>query len=109
MTIGFMSLFALMIEERIQISAQLNAQVVSAWIFVILLLLGVFSVVYWDFTDDLRPYVFVQAFPIIAIPILMAIFPAQYVFSRSLLIILVHFAWLFSRALFSLTRRRKSA
>ena len=43
-----------------------------------LLVTGLASVVYWAQTDDLRPYVLVQGIPLIAIPVLIAAYPARY-------------------------------
>lgn len=69
MTIGFMSLFALVIGEYIS----------AAWgrrLLVPLLLLGAASVYYWLHTEalgegDLRPYGLVQFLPMILIPLIM--------------------------------------
>ncbi len=42
------------------------------------LLLGPGSVVYWHLSDDLRPYIWVQLAPLLAIPVLVALFPARH-------------------------------
>jgi hypothetical protein len=76
MTIAFMALFAAMISERIDLRAGLR------WL-VPLLLVGLASVLYWHWTEqsgagDLRPYAAVQFFPLLAIPLLLLLFPARY-------------------------------
>lgn len=76
MTIAFMSLFSIVIMERVD----------EKWgirLFPLFLAAGVFSVFYWDYTEglgqgDLRPYALVQFFPIVAILMMIALFPAKY-------------------------------
>ena len=70
MTIGFMSIFVIQCVERLgpHCSTMLYP----------LTILGAFSVYWWHFSQDLRLYVFVQFFPLISMPILVAGFPAQY-------------------------------
>lgn len=51
--------------------------------FIPLLLLGIFSVLYWFYTanfgpGDLRPYVALQLFPIIFIPVFLLFYPKPY-------------------------------
>ncbi len=81
MTIGFMSLFAAQLGERI------DPRIARGGL-VPLLLCGFASVIYWDVTEaagrgDLRPYYFVQGFPIAALLVmLLARFPARYDGSR---------------------------
>jgi len=76
MTIGFMSLFAIIIGERISFSLARKLLWPAS-------LLGLATVLYWYFTEqagvgDLRPYILVQIGPLLAIPILMALRPAKY-------------------------------
>jgi len=76
MTLGFMSLFAVMIAERVDLRAGL-------WLLGPFLLVGLASVLYWHWTElggagDLRPYVAVQFLPIVAIPLMLLLFPARY-------------------------------
>lgn len=76
MTIAFMSLFSIVIMERVD----------EKWgvrFFPLFLAAGVFSVWYWDYTEglghgDLRPYALVQFFPMLAILMMMALFAAKY-------------------------------
>jgi len=71
MTVAFMSLFAAVLAERVTVRFGLRA-------FPLLLALGVASIVYARQTDDLRFYLLVQGFPIVALPLLLALFPAWY-------------------------------
>lgn len=75
MTIAFMSLFSLIIAERV------HARLGYA-LFPLLLVLGAGSVWYWDYTEsigagDLRPYVLVQFLPMVLILLILALFPAR--------------------------------
>jgi hypothetical protein len=76
MAIGFMGLLTALICERIDRRAGL-------WLLVPLVLLGLGSVLYWYFTEgagvgDLRPYYLVQFYPLVAIPLILALFPSAY-------------------------------
>jgi len=76
MTLGFMSLFAAMIAERIDLRAGL-------WLLGPFLLAGLGSVLYWRWTElggagDLRPYAAVQFLPLLVIPLMLLLFPARY-------------------------------
>ena len=68
MTIAFMSLLAGAIGERFGATAGRRA----LWP---LLALGAASLVWWRWTGDLRPYVWVQFYPCLAVPILYVWFP----------------------------------
>ena len=76
MTIAFMSLFSLMIMERIDIKIGLA-------LLPIFVLAGIGSVIYWAYSEslgygDLRPYILVQFFPMLAIVIMLWLFPSRY-------------------------------
>lgn len=76
MTIVFMSLFALILSDRLGIKTGLAA--LGPLVFV-----GMGSVLYWDHTEimgrgDLRPYALVQFLPIALIPLLFVLFPPHY-------------------------------
>lgn len=76
MAVGFMAFFAAVISERISEHAY------RSLIFP-LLAIGIASVLYWYFTErynvgDLRPYIFVQFFPLLAIPLMMVLFSPKY-------------------------------
>jgi hypothetical protein len=66
MTVGFSSLLGLLIDERIN-------PVLGKSIFPFLIISGFASCAYWYYRDDLRPYILVQFFPMIYIPILLLI------------------------------------
>ncbi|CAF1179848.1 unnamed protein product [Rotaria sordida] len=71
MTVGFSSLVGLLIDERIN-------PVLGKSLFPFLLAAGFASCAYWYYRDDLRPYILVQFFPMIYIPILLLISSSVY-------------------------------
>lgn len=83
MTIAFMALFAMLLEERVL----RDNRVSPLWP---LLILGAASVVYWSWTEshgvgDLRPYGLVQFLPGILIPLILVLFPAHDLDNRFLI------------------------
>jgi hypothetical protein len=82
MTLGFMTIFAATISERVNLR-------VGHYALVPLLAAGLASVLYWRITEaagagDLRFYAIVQFYPLIAIPLLLALFPPRYTRGASL-------------------------
>lgn len=76
MTVGFMGLLSAMIAERINLKAGLR-------LLAPLVVLGVASVLYWRVTQqagdgDLRPYALVQFGSMLAILLLIVLFPPRY-------------------------------
>jgi hypothetical protein len=76
MAVAFMSLFAAVLGER------LNPRLGLA-LLIPLVAAGVASVWYWHWTEhqgrgDLRFYLFVQLYPLLAIPLLLLLFPPRY-------------------------------
>lgn len=71
MTIAFMSLFSICISEFV---TNKDKKV----ILIPALVIGVFSVLYWDFSGDLKLYILVQSLPILAIPIILIFFNSKY-------------------------------
>jgi len=74
MTVAFMSLFSAVIADRIDASAG------AIWGLPVLILLGILSLAYWESTEnlgqgDLRAYALVQFFPLVAIPVILWLFP----------------------------------
>jgi hypothetical protein len=69
MTIGFMALLAGALGERFGAATGRRA----LWP---LLAIGAASLLWWRWTDDLRPYVWVQFYPFLVLPILYWWFPA---------------------------------
>lgn len=70
LTVGFTGLFVALLGEYLD-----EALGHLLWPAVIL---GVGSVLYWHWTDDLRLYYWVQAVPLLTVPFLMLLFPAPY-------------------------------
>jgi hypothetical protein len=68
MTVVAMSLLAAILAERISAKTGIT-------ILLPLLALGIGSVIYWQKFDDLRPYGFVIFFPMLLVPMLIALFP----------------------------------
>jgi hypothetical protein len=83
MAVAFAGLFGGILAERLGV----RAGVIS---LPILVAAGIGSVLYWRQTGDLRPYYFVQFFPLAGIPLLLCLFPARYTGSGFLLLAL---AW----------------
>ncbi len=76
MTVAFMALLALIVAERVGLKT-------GRILLPPLLVLGPGSVCWWAWGEahgagDLRPYVFVQFFPLLAILLLLALFPPRY-------------------------------
>jgi hypothetical protein len=76
MTLGFMSVFAAVISERVNLKAGFG-------LLAPLLAVGLASVLYWRVTEargegDLRLYAIVQFYPLLAIPAMLALFPPRY-------------------------------
>jgi hypothetical protein len=78
MTVVFMALLAITIGERINLNA-------GRLLLIPLLALGAASVVYWRFSGDLRWYGLVQYYPLLALPLMMLLFPPRYTGGMGLL------------------------
>jgi Ceramidase len=71
MAISFMAVLAIAITECV------NEKVGTALLWP-LLAIGVFSLILWRWTGDLRLYVWVQFFPCLALPLIFLLFPQKY-------------------------------
>jgi hypothetical protein len=71
MAIGFMIILAIAIEDRLD--AKIGA--ILLWP---LIAVGIFSLLLWRWTGDLRLYGWVQFFPCIALPMMFVLFPPKY-------------------------------
>lgn len=78
MTVAFMGLFAALVSEHM--GARLERALLVPAIVV-----GIASVYWWKWSGDLRVYVWVQFAPLLAIPFVLAVFPARYTHRRYLL------------------------
>lgn len=106
MTLGFMSLFIIMLSERIN-------PTIGKFLLLPLLFVGAVSVHYWYVTEsmgvgDLRPYAVVQFGPIICTPLLLLWFPSRYshgnyFWAVLLLYLLAKIAEVLDRPIFTLT------
>jgi hypothetical protein len=90
MTVGFMGLFSAMITERLDVR-------IGVRLLLPLLVIGAATVLWWYGTElrgsgDLRPYVAVQAYPLVAIPLLLVLGRARYTGSSWLLVALALYA-----------------
>jgi len=70
LTVGFMGLFVALLGEYI--SDKFRYALIPA------VLLGVGSVPYWNWFQDLRLYYWVQLVPLLTLPFIMLLFPARY-------------------------------
>ncbi|MFM9940618.1 MAG: ceramidase domain-containing protein [Hyphomicrobiaceae bacterium] len=77
--VAFMGLFAAILGERMGPS-------IGARLLLPVALYGAASVIYWRITDDLRPYAIAQFFPLLAIPLLLLLFPARFTRGPDLLV-----------------------
>lgn len=87
MTFAFMAFFSATIMERINLRVGLN-------LLTPLIVLGVSSVVYWYLGDlrgggDLRFYIDIQFYPLLAIPLIIYLFSPRYLPNRSILLIIL--------------------
>lgn len=71
MTIAFMALLSALVSEHLNPRTELP-------LLAITLLTGFFSVYWWQHSGDLRIYIWVQGAPLLAIPYMVAAFPARY-------------------------------
>jgi hypothetical protein len=86
MAVAFMSLFAAIVAERISVR-------LGVGLLLPLVALGIGSVLYWHETEqqgrgDLRPYYFVQFYPMLALPLMLLLLPPRYTRSADLFIAL---------------------
>lgn len=71
MTVAFMGLFAALLSEH------LGEKLESA-LLVPAVLVGIASVFWWQYSDDLRVYIWVQLTPLLVIPYVIAAFPGRH-------------------------------
>ena len=89
MSVAFMAFSSAIVADRIHVRAG------NTWFLLILIALGLLSLLYWNYTEqlglgDLRFYAFVQFYPVISLPVVFWLFPEyQYVAGR-------YIAWIFA-------------
>jgi hypothetical protein len=71
MTIAFMALLAALFAEHVRSDLERSALVIA-------LAVGIGSVVWWRYTDDLRLYGWVQFGPLLAIIFMLALYPGRF-------------------------------
>ncbi|MBT8233334.1 MAG: hypothetical protein HKO66_14220 [Saprospiraceae bacterium] len=88
MTLMFMPIFSLLIYDFVD-------RKLGQIAFYILVPLGIFSIFYWQYTEsigagDLRPYVFIQFFPMVIAPFILWLYPKKTKYVRYIIFII---AW----------------
>lgn len=78
MTLAFMGLLTALLGEHI--GERLERAILGP-----ALVLGIASVAWWDYADDLRFYLWVQATPLLLVPLALAIYPGRHTYRRYLL------------------------
>ncbi len=78
MTLAFMGLLTALLSEHV--GERLERATLGP-----ALVLGIASVAWWDYADDLRFYIWVQATPLLLVPLALAIYPGRYTHRRYLL------------------------
>jgi hypothetical protein len=71
MTLCFAAILAAVVEERVDAKA-------GAMLLRPLLAIGIFSLLLWRWTDDLRLYAWAQFFPFLALVLILSLFPPKY-------------------------------
>jgi len=75
MTLGFAAIFSAVVQERVDEKA-------GAMLLWPLLAIGVFSLLLWHWTGDLRLYAWAQFFPLITVILVLILFPPKYTGTR---------------------------
>ena len=71
MTVAFMALTTAVVAEHV-------GESVDRYLLAPALAIGVAAVLWWQYSDDLRLYIWVQATPLIIVPLLLWLYPARY-------------------------------
>jgi hypothetical protein len=78
MTVAFMGLFAALLSEHL-------GEKIETTLLVPAVLVGIASVLWWRYSDDLRVYIWVQLAPLLVIPYVIAAFPGRHTHRHYLL------------------------
>ena len=84
MTIGFMGLFIAILSEYVNPN-------IERFTLIPAILLGLSSVIYWHFVDDLRFYFWIQLIPLLTIPVAMLVFKGKYTHQKYLIFALIFY------------------
>jgi hypothetical protein len=106
MAIGFMGLFVGLLSEH------LNKKMERVFL-VPAILIGLLSVIFWHYCDDLRFYGWVQFLPLICIPLVLLLFEGAYTHRSYLMVALALYGLaklseIFDKTLFSFTQEQLS-
>ncbi len=71
MTMAFTALFSALFSEQTGLE-------VEDFVLIPLVLAGIVSVIYWQYSDDLRFYGFIQFFPLVALPLVILLMPRRF-------------------------------
>ena len=101
MTVAFMGLFVALVAEHLGMQWE-------RWLLGPAVLAGLGTVLYWAYSDDLRPYVWIQAAPLLTIIAMSALFRSDYggswyLVGGLLCYIVAKFCELYDRPIFSAT------
>jgi Ceramidase len=83
MTLVFTAFFATIIYDYVDRRA-------GAWVFYLLLVIGVYSIFHWYYTEiigqgDLRLYAFIQFFPVLAVPLILIFYKNANLYTTQIL------------------------
>lgn len=87
MTLVFTAFFSTIIYDYVD-------RRVGAWAFYTLLTTGVYSIIYWYYTEitgngDLRLYAFIQFFPVIAVPLILVFYKNSLLYTKQLIYVFI--------------------
>lgn len=90
MTLVFTSFFTTIIYDYVDRRA-------GAYLFYVMLLLGMYSIFYWYYTEitgsgDLRLYAFVQFFPIVATPLILILYKNGTLYTKQIMYVFLAYA-----------------
>jgi hypothetical protein len=81
-TVGFMGFFIALLSEYIHPK-------IEKYFLLPAILLGISSILYWHYLDDLRYYIWIQYIPLLCIPIIMLVFKSNYSHQRYIIFALI--------------------
>lgn len=90
MTIGFMGLFVALLSEYVD-KRLVRLLLLPA------LGVGIASVIYWHWKDDLRLYIWVQFVPLLTVPVLLILFRNNYGYSHQYLLLVALFWYVLAK------------